>query len=101
MDMTNWLEYFSFGLASQLHEVKQAGKETIEKNLLALQHNLSNRQRLALEYITKHGSITIQEFEKISPKVTRRTLQRELRELVEQNIIETSGATSKLIYKLK
>jgi DNA-binding HxlR family transcriptional regulator len=51
--------------------------------------------------MTKHGGLSIQEFEKIYPSVTRRTLQRELRELVDKDIVETSGATSKLTYKLK
>lgn len=100
MDMTGWLEYFSQGLAMQLQQVKELGKQAIEQDLLVKQYHLSARQKLAVEYIMKHGSLTIQEFEKISPHVTRRTLQRELRELIEKKIVKTSGATSKLIYKL-
>lgn len=101
MNMTGWLEYFTLGLATQLHEIKNLGKAESEKKLSAIQERLSTRQKLAVDYILKHGSLTIQEFEKIAPKVSRRTLQRELRELIAQNIIEVSGATSNLIYKLR
>jgi Fic family protein len=55
--------------------------------------SLSDRQKLAIEYIVKHGGITIQQFEAICPDVTRRTLQRELKELINKNILYTSGAT--------
>ena len=44
--------------------------------------------------------ITIQQFESICPDVTRRTLQRELKELVDKNILITSGATSNFVYAM-
>jgi len=49
----------------------------------------------------KHGCITIQELEVLCPDVTRRTLQRELKELIEKNILVTTGATSNLLYQIK
>ena len=101
MDMTKWVEYFVCGLSIQLQEVKKIGKQAIEQDLLARQHHLSDRQKLAIEYITKHGGITIQQFETICPDVTRRTLQRELKELINKNILSTTGATSNLIYEMQ
>jgi len=98
MDMTDWLEYFVYGLSTQLQEIKSLGKLAIEQNVLVTQHRLSDRQKLAIEYISKHGGITIQQFEVIFPKVTRRTLQRELKDLVEKGILTTKGATSNLMY---
>ncbi|MCD6040390.1 MAG: Fic family protein [Gammaproteobacteria bacterium] len=100
MDMTQWLEYFVHGLSTQLLEVKLLGKRAIEQEIMIKKYRLSNRQKLAIEYISKYGSITIQEFGIICPDVTRRTLQRELKELVHKNIFITSGATSNLIYEL-
>lgn len=101
MDMTHWLEYFTEGLSTQLQEVKTLGRQAIEQDLFAKQHNLSERQKIAVEYIIKHDSLTIQEFEKLCPGVTRRTLQRELKEVIDKGIIEVSGATSRLVYKIK
>lgn len=101
MDMTCWIEYFVQGLSIQLQEVKTIGKQAIEQDILARQHHLSDRQKLAIEYIAKYGGITIQQFENICPDVTRRTLQRELKELIDKNILDTTGATSNLIYEMR
>lgn len=100
MDMTQWLEYFVHGLSTQLQEVKSLGKNAIEQDILIKKHHLSERQKLAIEYISKHGGITIQQFESLCPDVTRRTLQRELKELVNNNILTAVGATSNLIYEM-
>ena len=94
MDMTDWVEYFVHGLSTQLQEVKSLSKQAIE------QYHLSDRKKLVIKYISKHGSITIQQFENICPDVTRRTLQRELKELVDKKILIIKGATSNLIYEM-
>lgn len=101
MDMTGWIEYFVQGLSTQLQEVKSLGKQAIEQDVLFKRQHLSDRQMLAIEYITKNGGITIQQFENICPDVTRRTLQRELKQLIEKNILKTSGSTSSLIYEIE
>ena len=46
-----------------------------------------------------NGGITINEYSKLLPDVTRRTLQRDLKSLVEKGIINTSGATNNHIYR--
>jgi Fic family protein len=100
MDMSAWLEYFSEGLLTQLNEIKDLGKQAIKQDILTRQHHLSERQILAIEYMQKHGSLTIQAFEKVCSNVTRRTLQRELKGLLDNKLIVSSGATSSLVYKL-
>lgn len=100
MDMTGWIEYFIQGLSTQLQEVKSLGKQAIEQDVLIKKHRLSDRQKLAIEYISRHGGITIQQFEDICPDVTRRTLQRELKELLDKDILCTTGATSNLLYDM-
>ena len=101
MDMTRWLEYFSEGLAVQLREIKTLGKQAIKQSFLAKEHHLSERQRLAVEHMATEGGLSIQQFEKMCPDVTRRTLQRELKDLIDKGLVESSGATSNLIYQLK
>lgn len=91
-------------MVSRLHakvktQVKKIGKQAIEQDLLARQYHLSDRQKLALGYIAKHAGITIRQFETIYPDVTRRTLQRELKELINKNILSTVSAASNLIMK--
>ena len=101
MDMTGWLEYFVTGLATQLMEVRQRGERVIRRDVLVHQHGLSPRQAQALMHILEHASINIQEFEALCPEANRRTLQRELRSMVEKGVLVTEGATNRLIYRLK
>jgi DNA repair exonuclease SbcCD ATPase subunit len=61
---------------------------------------LSGRQVLALNHIREHGNLTIQDFEKICPDVNRRTLQRDLKAMVDSGILFSTGASNQLIYHL-
>lgn len=73
----------------------------IRRDVLVHQHDLSPRQAQALMHILEHGNINIQQFEALCPDVNRRTLQRELRSMVEKGVLVTEGATNRLIYRLK
>lgn len=99
MDMTGWLEYFVDGLTTQLTEVRQRGEQAIRRDILVQQNGLSDRQAKALEYIQEHGSLTIQDFARICPEVNRRTLQRDLKKMVEDGLLSTEGETHKLLYR--
>ena len=101
MDMTGWLEYFIEGLTTQLAEVKQRGELAIQHDVLVKQHGLSGRQVRAIEHILERGTLTIQAFERLCPKVNRRTLQRDLKKLVEKGLLLTEGETHNLLYRLK
>jgi Fic family protein len=87
MDMTGWLEYFVEGLATQLAEVRDRGEQAIRKDVIARQDNLSDRQALALSHILVHGRVSIQDFERFSPRVGRRTLQRDLKAMVDKGLV--------------
>ncbi|MHB0980829.1 MAG: hypothetical protein ACYC5Q_12305 [Thermoleophilia bacterium] len=66
MDMTGWLEYFVEGPAAQLAEVRERGEQAIRRDVLMKEHLLTDRQAGALGHMLEHGSLTIQEFEKLS-----------------------------------
>ncbi len=84
MDLTGWLEYFAGGLATQLEEVKARGEEAIRLDVFARKHGLSDRQALDLGDVLEHGGLTIREFEALCPQVNRRTLQRDLKAMVDK-----------------
>jgi hypothetical protein len=50
--------------------------------VLVKEHRLSDRQAKALGHILEHGSPTIQDFEGLCPEVNRRSLQRDLKAMV-------------------
>ncbi len=44
--------------------------------------------------------LTIRDFEKICSDIPRRSLQRDLKDLVDKKLLATEGATNQLVYKL-
>lgn len=92
MDLTAWLEFFTEGLATQLDEMKARGERAIRRDVLARQHGLSDRQASALGQVLDEGPLTIQAFEALCPGVNRRTLQRDLKAMVEKGLLVEKGS---------
>ena len=68
--------------------------------LLVKEHRLSDCQAKALGYIMEYGSLTIQDFERLCPEVNRRSLQRDLKTMVDRGLVITEGETHRLLYRL-
>ena len=100
MDLTGWLEYFVLGLATQLGEVTERSRQAIQVDVLAREHELNARQDIAVRYLLQHEALTIQSFEALVPGVNRRTLQRDLKVLLEKGVVTAEGATHQLVYRL-
>jgi Fic family protein len=100
LDLTGWLEYFTGGLATQLSELQTRGEGVIRRDVMALRHGLTARQKKAVELAGEKGTFGIRDYEEASPGVTRRTLQRELKELVKKGVLRVEGATRNLSYSL-
>ena len=88
------------GLATQMRELQERGEKIIRLDLLAKKHEFSKRQKLAMQYATANGGLTIQDFEGYCKGTSRRTLQRELKELVDKGLLIPEGATNRLYYRL-
>lgn len=100
MDLTGWLEYYITGLATQLAEVTERGKLAIQVDVMARDFGLNQRQSIALRYVLQDGALSIQMFEALVPDVNRRTLQRDLKQLVDKGVLTAEGATHQLVYRL-
>jgi len=100
MDLTGWLDYFVEGLATQMDELTERGKRVIKAEVLAKQHGLNARQTSALRFLLEHGKMTISDYEALCPESHRRSLQRDLKRLLEVGLVAASGATNQLEYKL-
>jgi Fic family protein len=101
MDLTTWLEYFSVGLQSQLKHVREKGESEIKMDVLSVKHSFNDRQRLILRKAIEQDTVSIKDLEEQFKTVGRRTIQRDLSLLVSKGILEKTGSTSALIYKLK
>jgi Fic family protein len=100
MDMTGWLDYFITGLEAQMIEVKERGEQVIKRDVLVQKHSLNERQSKALGYLLQNEKLTIQDFEYICPDVNRRSLQRDLKGMLDKQLISSEGATHHQEYKL-
>ena len=99
LDLTEWLEYFTNGLRSQLAEVQEKGESLIRLDLLTNKHKLTARQRVAIELAAGGPEFRIEDFEARCPGVHRRSLQRDLRALIEKHLLVVEGATNRLVYR--
>ena len=99
LDLTEWLEYFTNGLRSQLAEVQEKGESLIRLDVLTSKHKLTARQRVAIELATDGPAFRIEDFEARCPGVHRRSLQRDLRSLIEKHLLVVEGATNRLVYR--
>jgi Fic family protein len=100
MDLTGWLEFFVQGLAVQMEEVKSRGERVIRRDVLVRKHGLNERQAVVVEALLEGGRLGIEQVEALVPGVTRRTLQRDLRGLVEAEIAVAEGAARATHYSL-
>lgn len=99
--MTGWLDYFVTGLETQMIEVKERGEQVMRRDVLIQKYNLNERQTKAIEYILQYDRLTIQNYEVLCPDVNRRSLQRDLKIMIEKKLITTEGATNQLVYLLR
>jgi len=99
MDMTGWLDYFITGLQTQMVEIKERGEQVIQRDVLVQKHSLNERQAKALDLLMKKGAIHISEVEEICSGVTRRTLQRDLNNLIELHLVRLKGSARQSNYE--
>lgn len=94
MDLTGWLDYFVHGLMQQLDEVKDRGTAVIRADVVARAHQLGVRQAAVLAAIHEAGMLSLGGLEPLFPDVSRRSLQRDLRLLLEKELIRESGTAA-------
>jgi len=91
LDLTPWLEYFVHGLATQMQEVTARGKQVIRLDVLVQQQALNERQAVALGWVLERDKLTIADYARLCPQTNRRTLQRDLKIMVEKCVLAEQG----------
>lgn len=99
-DLTPWLEYFTDGFLTSLHvldaEIRMLNVAITGKDVA----KLDREDQDIIGYVSKFGSISISEAEEILPEVSRRSLQRRLKDLVDGGLLELVGETHEARYVL-
>lgn len=100
-DLTPWLEYFTDGFLTSLHvldaEIRMINIAISDKDTATL----DREDQDLISYISKFGSISISSAENILPEVSRRSIQRRLKQLVDDGYLELVGETHEAKYVLK
>lgn len=91
MDLTGWLEFFIMGLATQLEEVQARGAAAIRADVVAKAHHLNARQSAVLAELLSVGRLAVADLEAAFPGANRRTLQRDLKALIDKGLALEAG----------
>lgn len=105
-NLTNWLEYFTEGLAIELTRVKEKVKSLstdikLKKSLGGKQLSLSERQIKVVEFIQENGFLQNKSFFELFPMISEDTVLRELNDLIKKGIVKKEGSTKGVRYLLK
>ncbi len=105
-DLTPWLEYFCEGLGHELENIKRkiqrlSSDVHLKDKLGGKQLFLNERQVKIIEYIQETGYLQNQAFASLFPDYSEDTVLRDLKELIDNNIIKKIGKTKGARYVVK
>jgi Fic family protein len=105
-DITVWIEAFSKALAIELTRIKDKVRELsvdikIKERMGGTQVALSERQMKLMEYLHSNGEMGMAEARGVLPMVSEDTILRELKYLIEKEVIEKRGSTKAAKYVIK
>ncbi len=97
-DVTNWLEYFTHGLAYELGRIRERVEHVSVDNRLKQRLGgkpmmLTDRQLRIVEYIQETGFLQNQAFKELFPMISEDAVLLDLKELVKAGLIKKSGVT--------
>lgn len=105
-DLTEWLSYFTQGLAVELIRIKEKVQSLsvdlkIKEKIGGVQLAISERQMKLIDYIQKVGFLQNKQFTDLFPMVSEDTILRELKVLLDKGVIKKEGATKAARYVIK
>ena len=105
-ELTSWLEYFVLGISLEFNRIKtQVQKLSLDLHLKTShggkQISLTDRQIKLVEYLEKYVSLGMKEARDLLKEVSEDTILRDLRDLVEKNLLTRKGNTKGAKYYLK
>ena len=107
-----WVEGFAAALPQKQEEqanIPRLPARTREESITNIQpvsklpapRKLSDRQRRILEILQNKEKVQVWELQKVFPQVTKRTLRRDLDDLLQQNLVERKGEWNSVSYQAR
>ncbi len=97
-DLSEWLEYFTKGLAIELSKIKDKVEKIsvdgkLRQKLGGKPLLLTDRQLKIIEFIQENGYLQNKMFDSLFPMISEDTVLNEIKELVQKGIIKKQGTT--------
>ena len=105
-DLTPWLEYFIKGIADEFSKIKEKIQKLstdshLKHKLGGKQLFLNERQTKLIEYLQEAGYLQNQAFPSLFPDYSEDTILRDLKDLMEKDLVRKIGKTKGARYVLK
>jgi len=103
-DFTRWIEYFSDGLSSEVSTTAQNVKLLAKDTKIAKatgRTRLTPRQERIIEYLQDYGLLQNKDFPILFSDVSEDTVLRDLKTLIDIDIVQKTGSTKSSRYELK
>jgi Fic family protein len=102
-DLTEWLEYFLFGIAVEISRVENTVMKMSNDRLMKEKYGqigLSGRQIKAVGYLKEKGQITNKEYQELCD-VSQPTANRDLQDMVDKSVLKQKGKEGQqIVYML-
>jgi Fic family protein len=102
-DMTQWLEFFTEGLAVELDRVKRRVLEMSKEYKIRQQKGqiaLNERQEILLKHLEDHKQVRNQDWRELLPDVSDDTILRDIKDLMDKELVVKKGKTKAAYYEL-
>ena len=84
-----------------MHEIQIKGSHAIRLDVLGMEYKLAERQKQALDHLLeREEDFSIRDYELLCPGINRRSLQRDLADLLEKGILSQNGIKKATRYKV-
>ncbi len=103
-DFTRWIDYFTEGFSREItsiaENVKMLARDIKIARAAGDEARLSQRQEKIIEYLQDFGMLQNTDFPKLFPSISEDTVLRELKGLMDKNIVVKKGKTKSSHYEL-
>ena len=103
-DLTTWLEYFSEILSYDAMDIKEKvtlGERQTKTAVAQGLTELTDRQSRIIQHLTNYGTMINKDFALLFPSISEDSVLRDLKTLIDKNVVVKVGSTKSSRYKLK
>ncbi len=102
-DFTAWIEFFADNVALEVSNLQEKIKLLAKDTKVAKaagRNKLTSRQERIVEHLQDYGILQNKDFSRIFPDVSEDSVLRDMKKLIEMNIIKKTGSTKSSRYEL-